>query len=987
MKPVLMVHRRLLVVAALVAAALMVDILGQPPARAAELEIFTDGYPRVFGFRRPEGDAVAHRLDASCTLDQDSPCYQAWKEKYAFYDGIEGKAFDETQPNREWARQYFLWFKETYPDKYVMLHFSGKARDPKLAGTENYDPSHWLYYPGSKATADIPAPTSPSELTTIPVEDASQYRIDIGLDEQDLEDIVIVALDQDGEPQWDHSEQVKLVSRSLAENTITVRRARYGSTGRAFTAGRAYLASHAYDGPWSDTAPLLWNYSFSADCRVHPVTLKRCTDILAEEVAGYLTGPLSTFDGVEFDIFNGTIPVAMATRGIDTDGDLLIDNGIDPQSGDNRFLLGQYSFAQELRSLLPDKLLMGDGQLPTHARSFDQFNGAEYEGWPLLEDSTIEQWSRGLNIANFWDQRGVEDPHRFSYFVHKYKTESTKNVTRLDLSIPQYMDYAANTYANYPKVSQDWDEMVEGAESVPNWLGFPAGPAVRVAKTAPDLLGNHGVLSDAVFVSWLSGAGMIFENAAPEGAVKVSSGDGSPINFRLNDVTTTASSGNPRDVVLFTTFRAEPLPNRPPGEGRKVDVKVFDANGQPLATMMSWTDGDDFEASFYLRGVESGSLSYLFTFEGANPVWISNTTHHASTDALYRQFDNGLVLSNPSDLPYTFDLSSVPGSYHRLLGQADQDPVHNNGSKVGSTLTLGPRDAIFLSKDEPFVDSAPPTFGDAGSLTISEVTPVDVLLNWTPATDDTKVVSYEIYRNGALLTTVSGVLDNYRVTGLAPETQYSFKVHAVDLADKRSSTFVSAPKKTPPADVVAPTWQPTLDVTKVRQTFAGISWMGASDNRRIARYAIFINGNTSPVANVAADVASYSLRDLVPGRQYTVTVQAIDNSGNMSTDGPAATFRAAYDRNPPLWSPIAELRATNVTPGGLTLSWDRAFDEAEILEYSVYQDGDIDPIVETERRTLDVTGLVSGSHTFYIEAIDTAGNRSKPGPSLEVTIP
>ena len=67
-----------------------------------------------------------------------------------------------------------------------------------------------------------------------------------------------------------------------------------------------------------------------------------------------------------------------------------------------------------------------------------------------------------------------------------------------------------------------------------------------------------------------------------------------------------------------------------------------------------------------------------------------------------RGFENGFVLVNSLNHPYTFTSEELTGSYSRtgikrILGT--QAPDVNNGEPVTDTLTLQPFDAIILLSD------------------------------------------------------------------------------------------------------------------------------------------------------------------------------------------------------------------------------------------------------------------------------------------------
>jgi hypothetical protein len=96
-----------------------------------------------------------------------------------------------------------------------------------------------------------------------------------------------------------------------------------------------------------------------------------------------------------------------------------------------------------------------------------------------------------------------------------------------------------------------------------------------------------------------------------------------------------------------------------------------------------------------------GSAAVELTFESAEPVWITAVAAHAGAGAVAREFERGLVLANPSDRAQTFDLAAmVPGrNWRRLQATPDQDVAVNNGERVGASVTLPARDALFLRRE------------------------------------------------------------------------------------------------------------------------------------------------------------------------------------------------------------------------------------------------------------------------------------------------
>jgi len=133
------------------------------------------------------------------------------------------------------------------------------------------------------------------------------------------------------------------------------------------------------------------------------------------------------------------------------------------------------------------------------------------------------------------------------------------------------------------------------------------------------------------------------------------------------------------------------------------DVAVLAPNEDvptPPVRYMTWLNNREFTSGFYFSDVRSKQVDLEWRVEGSEPIWISSIRAHAHADAIYREFEHGLVLANPSPRPYRFDLERLFAGceFRRLRGSAEQDPAANNGAAVGGTLTLGPKEGLFLVK-------------------------------------------------------------------------------------------------------------------------------------------------------------------------------------------------------------------------------------------------------------------------------------------------
>ncbi len=114
---------------------------------------------------------------------------------------------------------------------------------------------------------------------------------------------------------------------------------------------------------------------------------------------------------------------------------------------------------------------------------------------------------------------------------------------------------------------------------------------------------------------------------------------------------------------------------------------------------MTWVNDRPFASTFYFSEVRGRSVTLQFRLDEPGELLLRSIRVHAFPDVVYRQFEHGLVLANPSPRAFRFDLEKLlPGcKYRRLHGSAEQDPATNDGSPVEGTITLGPKDAVFLA--------------------------------------------------------------------------------------------------------------------------------------------------------------------------------------------------------------------------------------------------------------------------------------------------
>ncbi|MBN2893594.1 MAG: fibronectin type III domain-containing protein [Bacteroidales bacterium] len=164
------------------------------------------------------------------------------------------------------------------------------------------------------------------------------------------------------------------------------------------------------------------------------------------------------------------------------------------------------------------------------------------------------------------------------------------------------------------------------------------------------------------------------------------------------------------------------------------------------------------------------------------------------------------------------------------------------------------------------------------NLASSSVTTTSVQLSWTASTDNIGVTGYKIYKNGALLTSVTGT--SYNVTSLTASTSYSFYVIAFDAAGNNSSASNTVNVTTNSApDTQAPTVPSSLVASDITQTTLNLSWNASSDNVGVTGYDVYKNGALlASTANL-----SFTATGLTASTSYSFYVKAKDAAGNVSS--------------------------------------------------------------------------------------------------------
>ena len=334
----------------------------------------------------------------------------------------------------------------------------------------------------------------------------------------------------------------------------------------------------------------------------------------------------------------------------------------------------------------------------------------------------------------------------------------------------------------------------------------------------------------------------------------------------------------------------------------------FQAISQDSATTASLvrfrTAAGGLILSIFRRGSDN-KLSYY------NEVTGVTTVGPVITAGAWHELEVHVLINGTSSLVEVWlDGTRVINKTAESLGTTALGRIYIGEPSTGKTFDFAFDNEIVSTA----ADVTPPTAPT--NLTANAVGSLAVDLSWTAGTDSVGVTGYTIYRNGAVLTTVSGGTTTYHDATVNSGTTYTYTVDATDAAGNHSP-LSNAVTVTPSSDVQPPTTPTSVTATPVSPTRVDLAWNAATDNVGVTGYTIYRNGSQLDVTGGAT--TSYSDTTVSPATQYSYTVDAFDAAANHSSQSSPPTVvttpSAPTNTSPPTIS--------GNTVAGQTLTADR----------------------------------------------------------------
>ena len=332
----------------------------------------------------------------------------------------------------------------------------------------------------------------------------------------------------------------------------------------------------------------------------------------------------------------------------------------------------------------------------------------------------------------------------------------------------------------------------------------------------------------------------------------------------------------------------------------------------------------------------NGDWADMTAYDNTYPNWVLNTYYGVGVDApnhstAMSDSIHGLISAPPQTSYSTAMVFRAPKSGTVSFNVKDGEPYLRQAGNSGGTVTL--------------------------SLLVNDTVKQSVTLS----TSNQKAVDWanfdEIELNKG---------DVIRVTASCNSNPSKPSVHVTPIITYVDKAVVD----TEAPD--APTAVRTADVT---ETTAHVAWEAALDNVATTGYNAYVNGEKVNTELVTA--TEYDLTGLTPATDYSVEIEAVDAAGNVSEKSEAATFTTAKAVDTEAPSVPTDVKASDVTKTGATVTWTASTDNEGVAGYNVYVNGAqvSDTLVATTEYVL--TGLTEGTeYTVEVEAVDTNNNVS-----------
>jgi chitodextrinase len=338
------------------------------------------------------------------------------------------------------------------------------------------------------------------------------------------------------------------------------------------------------------------------------------------------------------------------------------------------------------------------------------------------------------------------------------------------------------------------------------------------------------------------------------------------------------------------------------------DLKLnLSGGGNSLTGTSKWSWSDGIDSCSGVSQVSGTRVNPLDTSPPTAPSGLSVTPGVSSSLSLawsassddtgvtgYRVYRDGAFLKAVTGINASDSGLTVNVSYCYQVSATDA--AGNESIKSAQQCAVVPQPA----------DTAAPTA--PANLVAKAVSPTEVRLTWSAATDNVGVTGYKVYRGKSLIAAVATT--DATDTNVQPDLLYCYQVSAVDAANNESARSLEACAQTPrPSDTSPPSTPTGLTATALSASEIKLVWNASTDDVGVAGYKVYRDGV------FVRTVAQRGTTDLglSANKQYCYQVSAIDDAANES--GKSAQACGTTSKSGPV------LTGPGNSTGTFTLTW------------------------------------------------------------------
>ena len=295
--------------------------------------------------------------------------------------------------------------------------------------------------------------------------------------------------------------------------------------------------------------------------------------------------------------------------------------------------------------------------------------------------------------------------------------------------------------------------------------------------------------------------------------------------------------------------------------------------------------------------------------------------------------------------------------------------TYNSTSNLTGTLNFSVKTADIVENISAAASSALPITVTV----VGRATEKTTSIRWAAASMSGGVKQYEIRVSGMSKTFKSKT--NSVTLKKLTAGNHTVTIYAINKAKQRVLVASGAPLYV--NDITAPKGG-KVKLSQRNQNSVLVSISGFTDNVKVARYDIYLNGRK--VGSTTSNSYVYNGKNLAGSLKFSV--RAFDAAGNAAKDK-IATIKikdaTAPDR-------VVGLRVVGKANEKVTtLSWNRAGDNVGVTQYEIRVSGS-SKVYKSKTTSITIKKLSAGAHTFTVTAIDKAKNRSVVSQSVKFTV-